>query len=153
MHASKRGAPLTWPRAAAAAAAAPAAASAGCDGVVVGLPVTQAGSLRNRASDSQQGRRCRNFAVAVAALAHVRGLEVLLVDERGTTQQALEAMRAASGRGRGRDVQQRKDSVAAALLLSAYFDAPAEAQRVKPPGLRRGGGALQGERGGGGGGS
>jgi RNase H-fold protein (predicted Holliday junction resolvase) len=44
------------------------------------------------------------------------------VGERSTTQRALEATRAAGGR----DVQQRKDSVAAALLQPACFDAPAE---------------------------
>ena len=52
---------------------------AGCHGIVVGLPVTQAGSLRQRDTDSQQGRRCRNFALNVAALAEGAGLHVVLV--------------------------------------------------------------------------
>lgn len=46
---------------------------------MVGLPVTQQGSLRKRDTDSQQGRRCRNFALNVAALAEGAGLAVFLV--------------------------------------------------------------------------
>lgn len=94
--------------------------------------MTLAGSLRKRGTDSQQGRRCRNFADAVAALAHVRSLEVFVVNERGTTSEAMLAM-SAMGR-RGKDAQREKDSVAAAFILSSYFEAPGAAARVRPPG-------------------
>ena len=80
----------------------------GCDAVVVGLPVTQAGSLRKRDTDSQQGRHCRNFALNLAAAAAAeaeaaaggsRGapIRVFLADERGSTMEALQQL-ASSGR-------------------------------------------------------
>ncbi len=46
---------------------------------MIGLPVTQRGSLRKPHTDSQQGRRCRNFALNVAALGQSAGMDVFLV--------------------------------------------------------------------------
>lgn len=78
-----------------------------CDAVVVGLPVTQAGSLRKRDTDSQQGRRCRNFALNLAAAAEGpaggsggnggSSIRVFLADERGSTLEARHVL-ASSGR-------------------------------------------------------
>jgi len=105
---------------------------AACDGIVIGLPVTLSGSLRKRSTDSQQGRRCRNFAEAVSALAHVRSLEVFVVNESGSSKEAMMTM-STMGR-RGKAMQREKDSVAAALILSTYFESPGAAVRVRPPG-------------------
>lgn len=90
----------------------------GCDAIVVGLPVTQRGDLRQRDTDSQQGRRCRNFAenLAVAAAAPNSSsaansggnslfksggssdrVLVFLANEQGSTMQARQEL-AASGR-------------------------------------------------------
>lgn len=101
----------------------------GVDSIVVGLPVTSTGSLQIRNTDSQQGRRCRNFADAVAMVANSTSLTVYLVDERGTTMEA-EALMRAGGR-RGGTVE--KDSVAAALILANFFADPSCAVQVKPP--------------------
>ena len=137
--------------------------SAGCDGIVVGLPVTLKGSLDDFSTDSQQGRRCRNFAQSVATLASSWGLGVYLVDERGTTAEAELAMTLTGSRkadiakvcvGRAPECSlglaawppklplltlpnsplmlQKRDSVAAALILAAYFDVSEAALLVEP---------------------
>jgi putative transcription antitermination factor YqgF len=103
----------------------------GCDAIVIGIPVTTEGSIRRRQTDSQQGRRCRNFADAVAALTVNKDLYVYLVDERGTTLEA-EALIGYLGGGKN-DQKKKKDSVAAALILSAFFNEPRQAIRVRPP--------------------
>lgn len=90
----------------------------GCDAIVVGLPVTTRGDLRQRDTDSQQGRRCRNFAhnlaaAAAAAPSSAGGsssagslfkssgssgrIRVFLSNEQGSTMQARQEL-AASGR-------------------------------------------------------
>lgn len=108
----------------------------GCDAIVIGLPVTTEGSIRRRQTDSQQGRRCRNFADAVAALAvKQKDLYVYLVDERGTTAEA-EVLIGFAGGGRN-DFKKKKDSVAAALILSSFFNDVRQAVRVRPPGMGR----------------
>ena len=61
----------------------------GCDGLVVGLPVTRAGSLRDANTDSRVGRLCRNFAITLAAIAQRHSLRVFLVDEADTTKDAV----------------------------------------------------------------
>jgi RNase H-fold protein (predicted Holliday junction resolvase) len=99
--------------------------------VVVGLPVTDRGDLRRRQTDSQQGRRCRHFADALAALAVSRGVRVFLCDERNTTADARALMSAAGANAR--DIAKRKDSVAAALILGTFFDNPGGAVRMQPP--------------------
>uniref|UniRef100_A0A061QRF8 YqgF/RNase H-like domain-containing protein n=1 Tax=Tetraselmis sp. GSL018 TaxID=582737 RepID=A0A061QRF8_9CHLO len=50
------------------------------DCVIVGLPVTRRGLLNKPETDSQQGRRCRNLAFTLAAVAasSPTGLEILL---------------------------------------------------------------------------
>lgn len=93
----------------------------GADGIVVGLPVTENGSLWNSRTDSQMGKRCRNFAEELRLVAKADGFNVVLFDERLTSiaaQLELDAGGYLSGRRRGDGV----DSVAAALLLSAYFE-------------------------------
>lgn len=95
--------------------------------------MTQNGALRKRSSDSQQGRRCRNFAEAVAAFATRHDLTVVLTDESGTTMQA-ERLIFDSGNRRA-PAKGRKDSVAAALILDNYFNDPGEAVVVRPPRL------------------
>jgi len=95
--------------------------------------VTSQGSIQRRQTDSQQGRRCRNFADAVAALTVGKDLCIYLIDERGTTIEA-EALIGYLGGGRN-DKKQKKDSVAAALILSAFFNEPRQAVRVRPPGM------------------
>lgn len=69
-----------------------------CDAIVVGLPVTSTGSLRRRETDSQQGRRCRNFASTLASLAEPHGLQVFLADERGSTMEARQFLEASGSR-------------------------------------------------------
>lgn len=76
----------------------------GCDGIVVGLPVTHTGRLADHDTDSQQGRRCRNFAQNVATLGADRDLLVYLVNERGTSLQA-DGLLAARGSARRRIVK------------------------------------------------
>jgi RNase H-fold protein (predicted Holliday junction resolvase) len=63
-----------------------------CDSFVVGVPVTRTGSLQDSETDSQSGRRCRNFAHTLAMVAKPHGLPVFVVDERYTTMDALLSM-------------------------------------------------------------
>lgn len=99
-----------------------------CDCIVVGLPVTLEGSLYKRATDSQQGRRCRNFAHTVFSLCEKHSIGVFLVDERGTSQEAGALLDIVGSRQKPKG---RKDSVAAALILSAFFGDPSAALRVR----------------------
>ncbi|KAI8101933.1 hypothetical protein M9434_006995 [Picochlorum sp. BPE23] len=99
-----------------------------CDAIIVGLPVTHQGSLYKRATDSQQGRRCRNFAHTVLALSDKHSIGVFLVDERGTSQEAGALLDIV---GSGQRRKGRKDSVAAALILSTFFADPGAALRVR----------------------
>lgn len=99
-----------------------------CDSIVVGLPVTIEGSLYKRATDSQQGRRCRNFAHTVFSLSEKHCIGVFLVDERGTSQEAGALLDIVGSRHRPKG---RKDSVAAALILSTFFGDPSAALRVR----------------------
>lgn len=102
-----------------------------CDGIVVGLPVTQTGSLFKPSTDSQQGRRCRNFATALATIAADHRLPVYVVNEALSTSLAESYMLEASGSSK-RTFHGRKDSVAASLILSSYFEHPEGAVYVKP---------------------
>lgn len=99
-----------------------------CDSIVVGLPVTVEGSLYKRATDSQQGRRCRNFAHTVFSLSDKHSIGVFLVDERGTSQEAGALLGIVGSR---QTPKGRKDSVAAALILSTFFADPSAALRVR----------------------
>ena len=99
-----------------------------CDSIVVGLPVTHEGSLYKRATDSQQGRRCRNFAHTVLAVSEKHSIGVFLVDERGTSMEADALLDIVGSRQKPKG---RKDSVAAALILSTFFADPGAALRVR----------------------
>ncbi len=89
-----------------------AARDEGAAGLVVGLPVNMDGS------DSEQTRRARAFADALAVAA---GLPVELVDERLTTYEAGVRMRALKGAGK-RD-KDRRNALAAQVILETYFAA------------------------------
>ena len=112
------------------------AVAAQVDCIVVGLPVTTTGSLYKRQTDSQQGRRCRNFAATVFSVSEKHSIGVFLVDERGTSQEAgalLDIVGGGSNKRKGGkgSTKGRKDSVAAALILSAFYKDPAAALRVR----------------------
>jgi len=103
-----------------------------CDAIVVGIPVTVDGSLYNRKTDSQQGRRCRNFAQNVVALSKKHGLAVFAVDENGTTQEARALLEQHGGGSWRRQAEKgKKDSVAAALILSVFFSDPGSALTIR----------------------
>ncbi len=106
-----------------------------CDCIVVGLPVTTTGVLYKRQTDSQQGRRCRNFAHTLFTVSEKHSIGVFLVDERGTSQEAGALLDIVGGSGNkrkgGKGTKGRKDSVAAALILSAFYADPAAALRVR----------------------
>ena len=79
--------------------------------VIVGLPVRLDGT------EAAEARRARQFA---AALLQEIGVPVELLDERLTTAEAERAMlEADASRSRRRE---RRDAVAAALLLQRYLD-------------------------------
>ncbi|KAL3152400.1 hypothetical protein ABBQ32_001453 [Trebouxia sp. C0010 RCD-2024] len=100
----------------------------GVDGFVVGLPVTSRGNIHQHWTDSAQGRLCRNFAQTLHARARSHALPVLLFDE---TMTSVDAAAALGLQGRSRLKQQGKlDAVAAALLLTAYFERPEAAIKV-----------------------
>jgi RNase H-fold protein (predicted Holliday junction resolvase) len=63
-----------------------------CDAIVVGVPVTRQGSLQDRNTDSQQGRRCRNFAGNLATIAASADVPVFLADEQGSTVMAMHSL-------------------------------------------------------------
>lgn len=74
----------------------------GCEGFVVGLPVTRDGSLDKPDSDSKQGQACRGFAYSLMKAADLNGLVVFLMDEGYTTMQAREEILEMGERGRGK---------------------------------------------------
>lgn len=86
--------------------------------------------MYKRNTDSQQGRKCRNFADAVAVMSMKWSIDVFLVDERGTTQEA-EALLDFAGAGKRSVNKGRADSVAAALILSTFFSKPEAALAVR----------------------
>eukprot|EP00891_Asterochloris_glomerata_P003424 jgi/Astpho2/3424/Aster-x1148 len=117
---------------------------AGADGFVVGLPVTLNGTLTRRNTDSQQGRRCRNFAENLHALAKRQGLPVYLYTTGQSQQMNLycvnadevfTSLAAASSLGMDRKsrLQQtgKLDAAAAAALLRSYYADPSQAVLVE----------------------
>jgi RNase H-fold protein (predicted Holliday junction resolvase) len=74
----------------------------GCEGFVVGLPVTREGSLDRPDSDSKQGQACRGFAYSLMKVADSNGMTVFLIDEGYTTMQAREELFEMGERGLGR---------------------------------------------------
>ena len=90
------------------------------DTVVVGLPLNMDGSMGFQAQRTEQYAARLHKALQEMGL----GVELVLWDERTTTEHAEQAL-IASGRGR-RDRQQRVDEVAAALILQSYLDRAAQ---------------------------
>lgn len=82
------------------------------DRIVVGLP------LRSRGEEGESARRAREFG---AWLEHQTGRAVAYFDERFTTVEAEELMRSAGLKAKAR--RDRRDMLAAQLLLQAYIDA------------------------------
>lgn len=83
----------------------------GAETIVVGLPISLDGS------EGPSARRTREFA------AHVRdvtGLEVVLQDERFTSHTAEAAL--ISGGVKRRTRKEKRDQVAAAVMLQSYLD-------------------------------
>jgi putative holliday junction resolvase len=85
----------------------------GATTVVVGLPLSLDGSLGPAATGAQ--------AWAAELAERLRGVEVVLFDERLTTVTATAGL-AAAGR-RGRSARGRVDSAAATVLLQSWLDA------------------------------
>jgi len=102
----------------------------GAEGIVVGMPVTRDGNLRDRRTDSKVGRVCRNFAYELAVAARAEGVCVLLVDEKMSTsiaEESLELSRSGGGKASSGPV----DDVAAAIILQMYFEHPDDALLVR----------------------
>eukprot|EP00191_Tetraselmis_sp_GSL018_P019280 CAMPEP_0177592582 /NCGR_PEP_ID=MMETSP0419_2-20121207/8642_1 /TAXON_ID=582737 /ORGANISM="Tetraselmis sp., Strain GSL018" /LENGTH=171 /DNA_ID=CAMNT_0019083469 /DNA_START=443 /DNA_END=958 /DNA_ORIENTATION=+ len=97
------------------------------DCVIVGLPVTRRGLLNKPETDSQQGRRCRNLAFTLAAVAasSPTGLEILLCDETDSSTEAGALL------GSRRRNTSRLDSMSACIILERYFDFPGGALPVR----------------------
>jgi len=104
----------------------------GCDGFIVGIPVTQRGSLSNPKTDSEQGKYCRSFANTLASLAEPRGFPVYVIDETGTSAEAANLLGLTARRDKN-ELKQKKDSMSAALILNSYYDAPSEAILINKP--------------------
>jgi len=100
----------------------------GSDGIVVGMPVTSAGSILKSHTDSVQGRACRSFAQTLSALVSSADLPVFLYDESRTSKDAADIL----GLQKQTRLQQqgRLDAVAAAMLLEAYFKRPEAAINI-----------------------
>ena len=60
----------------------------GCDGIVVGVPLTPNQRLWDSQQDARIGRRCRNFAHTVAMVCKAADLHVFIVSERFSTAEA-----------------------------------------------------------------
>lgn len=90
-----------------------AAVDAGAEVIVVGLPR----SLSGREGPAARGARAEAAALAEAA----GGIGVELHDERFTTREAQQALRA--GGTRAREQRDRIDAAAAAVMLQSWLDA------------------------------
>jgi len=86
----------------------------GAERVVVGMPFLE---------DGTRGEQARRTEATVEALRAALPVPVAVWDERYSTSDAEEAMRQAGLAPRRR--QERRDKVAAALILQAYLDAGA----------------------------
>ncbi len=93
-------------------------AETGADRIVVGLPVTLAGT------EGAAAQRARAFGARVA---DISGLPIEFWDERFTTTVAERALlEAGARRSRRRDV---RDKLAAAVMLQSYLDRPEPPER------------------------
>lgn len=90
--------------------------------LVVGLPVH---------TDGREGVKAREARAFGQWLAAVTGLPVLFWDERFTTVEAEEHLRAAGLTNKRR--RSRRDRVAAQILLQSYLDAGCPAERTPGP--------------------
>ena len=93
-----------------------AAVDAGAEVIVVGLPR----SLSGREGPAARGARAEAAALAERAEA-AGGIGVELHDERFTTREAQQSLRA--GGTRARDQRNRIDAAAAAVMLQSWLDA------------------------------
>jgi putative Holliday junction resolvase len=92
------------------------------EGFVVGLPVHAS------ADESAKSREARQFGQWLAA---TTGKPVCYLDERYTTVEADHLLAAAAVRGKRR--KQRRDMLAAQILLSCYLESPDSARRDPLP--------------------
>jgi putative Holliday junction resolvase len=99
------------------AAVVAAAEEAGATVIVVGLPR----SLSGREGPAARGARAEAAALAERAEA-VGGIRVELHDERFTTREAQQALRA--GGKRAREQRDHIDAAAAAVMLQSWLDGP-----------------------------
>eukprot|EP00892_Ulva_mutabilis_P007675 jgi/Ulvmu1/527/UM001_0535.1 len=90
-----------------------------CGTMVVGLPLTPGGSLEDRETDSQVGRRCRNFAQTLAMVAKPHDIRVYMVSERYSTMEAEELL--IQSRRNKRAVKERLDAASAVVILEQFF--------------------------------
>lgn len=87
-------------------------AEQGAERVVVGMPLL---------ADGTRGQQARRTEAVVAALRAILAVPVTVWDERFSTAEAEEAMRQAGLAPRRR--RERRDKVAATLILQSYLDA------------------------------
>ncbi len=85
-------------------------AARGVTGLVVGLPVEEAG---------REGEAAARVRVFARRLAEATGLPVTLVDERYSSREATSLLR---GGGRRRRPREEVDALAAALILQQHLD-------------------------------
>lgn len=125
---------------------------------MVGIPILPGESIRNKEAYSDFARRCRNFALSLAAAVEPR--PVFLVDEAHTSKEAASLVlgrevgpgssydkRVASARHctracvhtcsrltvEGSRQAPRVDAVSATLILDRYFGEPQAAFRIRAP--------------------
>ena len=94
-------------------------AAEGVDRIVVGLPLLASGD------QGEAALRARRFGARLAA---ATGLPVVFHDERYSTTEAEQALRAAGSKPRDR--QARRDMLAAQIILQTYLDAGCPAHEV-----------------------
>lgn len=82
--------------------------------IVVGLPVSLSGEV---------GDQARSVELFVESLRQATDLEVILYDERLSSVEADRLLQA--GGASGRQARERRDSVAASIILQAYLDSRA----------------------------
>lgn len=81
------------------------ALSNSCGAMVVGIPLTPVGIIANPETDSQVGRRCRNFAHTLAMVAKAHDIAVYIVSERYSTMEAEELLIQSKRKKRAIDVR------------------------------------------------
>ena len=99
------------------------------DTLVVGLPLNMDGSVGSQAEWTMQYAKQLKDALAETGL----NVELVLWDERMTTEQAEEAM-IAGGHHR-RDLRSRVDAVAAAMILQSFLNRQQEEAQGGPVGM------------------